>query len=312
MEWLNSVWNLLTTENEFVTKIILSFTIFIEAWIVFKLFTTILKLSYTSKQECLYIIIFSFSALVFEFFIPSPFNTFINYIVMFIIIKSLFKTNTIQTLLSIIIPTIAFALLGILVLKILLLVFQLSTVQAQNTPIYALIYLVVLYTLIFVLTKLFNVATNYNIHFYKNFDTHNKKVILSNLLLGFFTLCTQLTITAFYTYLLPLCLTFLNVVSLFAYFLISFYSLNKTMKLQITTQNLKTAENYNNTLSILYDNVKAFKHDFDNMIFTIGGFINTNDIDGLKKYYISLEKDCEKVNNFAILNPMIINNPRNL
>ena len=80
------------------------------------------------------------------------------------------------------------------------------------------------------------------------------------------------------------------------------------MKLQITSKNLESAENYNATLTYLYDNVKAFKHDFDNMVFIIGGFIDKNDISGLKQYYKNLEKDCERVNNLALLNPELINN----
>ena len=88
---------------------------------------------------------------------------------------------------------------------------------------------------------------------------------------------------------------------------------NKVETTEIATSNkqeiLDSLENYNNTLSYLYDNVKSFKHDFNNMIFIIGGFINTNDMDGLKRYYIDLEKDCERVNSIEILNPKIINNP---
>ena len=80
------------------------------------------------------------------------------------------------------------------------------------------------------------------------------------------------------------------------------------MKLQITPENLENAENYNSTLSYLYDNVKAFKHDFDNMVFIIGGYIENNDINGLKTYYKNLEKDCERVNGLALLNPELINN----
>ena len=80
------------------------------------------------------------------------------------------------------------------------------------------------------------------------------------------------------------------------------------MKLQITTENLQTAENYNETLSYLYDNVKAFKHDFDNMVFVIGGFIENNDMNKLATYYKNLQKDCERVNEVALLNPELINN----
>ena len=81
------------------------------------------------------------------------------------------------------------------------------------------------------------------------------------------------------------------------------------MKLDITTRDLENAESYNNSLSILYDNVRGFKHDFDNMVNIIGGYIQVNDIDGLKKYYNSLQKDCNSIRNVQMLNPNIINNP---
>ena len=81
------------------------------------------------------------------------------------------------------------------------------------------------------------------------------------------------------------------------------------MNLVTTTQKLQNAEEYNKTLHILHDSVRGFKHDFDNIVTTIGGYIKTNDMKGLEKYYSQLEEDCEKVNNLYILNPDIINNP---
>ena len=81
------------------------------------------------------------------------------------------------------------------------------------------------------------------------------------------------------------------------------------MKLDITKRDLENAESYNNSLTILYDNVRGFKHDFDNMVHIIGGYIQVNDIDGLKKYYDSLQKDCNRIHNVQMLNPNIINNP---
>ena len=80
------------------------------------------------------------------------------------------------------------------------------------------------------------------------------------------------------------------------------------MKLTLTTRKLQSAEEYNNTLRILHDNVRGFKHDFDNIVTTIGGFIRTNDMEGLKQYYLQLEDDCQRVNNLYILNPEVVNN----
>ena len=111
---------------------------------------------------------------------------------------------------------------------------------------------------------------------------------------------------------LPLIITFLSCISLLAYFGISVYSLTKVMKLTLTTRKLESAEEYNKTLHILHDNVRGFKHDFDNIVTTIGGYIRTNDMEGLKNYYLQLEDDCQRVNNLYLLNPEIINNPRYL
>lgn len=100
--------------------------------------------------------------------------------------------------------------------------------------------------------------------------------------------------------------------SLFAlllYFFISIYSLFRTNKLEITTEDLEEERLYNKTLTILYDNIRVFKHDFNNIVQSIGGYISTNNMEGLKDYYSGLMDDCKKVNNLAVLNPELINNP---
>lgn len=307
MDLLNNFWNILITENELLTKFLTIPTIPIEAFLLFRISTSLLKINYTKKAELAYILLLTLNSLVTKFLITTPYNVYVNYLIMFIIIKSIFHTNAIKTIIAIIFPTVIFALIGIIILKPILLMFNLSSSQAQYTPIYQYIYLIILYLVVFLLLKLFN-KLHFNLFPNGSLDKNSKFIITLNFILGFFTLGIQLAVTAFYTDVLPFMISILSFISLFAYFFISFYSFNRVMKLQITTQNLQNAENYNKTLSILYDNVKAFKHDFDNMIFTIGGFVNTNDIDGLRQYYASLERECQKVNNLALLNPTLINN----
>lgn len=307
MEMLHSFWNLLISENEMLTKVICAPTVVIEVWLLFKLATSILKISYNKKQEIVYITLLSLNSLLTEFIIPTPYNVFINYFIMFIVIKYTLNINTIKTILAIIAPTVIFALVGNMVLNPLLTMFNISSAQLNNIIIYRSIYLFVLYVLVYIIALILR-KRNIYLNILNDLNDNSKKLILINLILGAFTIIIQLIITFYYINTYSLVFTLLNFVSLFAYFFISFYSLTRIMKLQITTKNLETAESYNNSLSILYDSVKAFKHDFDNMIFTIGGFVSTDDMEGLKKYYNSLEKDCQRVNNIALLNPNLINN----
>lgn len=91
--------------------------------------------------------------------------------------------------------------------------------------------------------------------------------------------------------------------------LLSIFGLISTKNLFVVKKKLKNAETYNNSLSVSYDNIRGFKHDFDNIMNTIGGFIKLDDMNGLKTYYSSIYTDCNEIKNYQILNPYIINNP---
>ena len=87
------------------------------------------------------------------------------------------------------------------------------------------------------------------------------------------------------------------------------YSLIRTNKLEQTSKDLESEKIYNQTLTLLHDNIRCFKHDFDNIIQILGGYIDLNDMNGLRKYYKSLLAECKLTNNLNILNPQTINNP---
>lgn len=93
------------------------------------------------------------------------------------------------------------------------------------------------------------------------------------------------------------------------YFFISYiliYMICKQTYTKLEFDNLKLT---NQTISNLYDETRAFKHDFQNIIQAIGGYIYINDFDGLKTYYKQIFNDCKSKNNLAKLNSDLINNP---
>ena len=309
MELLNNIWNALTTSNETLISIILIPSAIIEGILTLIIFTSVLNLKTNKKQSIIYVIISSLITLISTYFIPSPLNTFINYISLFIIITLIFKTNVLQSFLAFIIPTIIFALVGTLIMNPYFTLFNITYDQSETIPIYRILYLLLVYFIIFCITQLLKLR-KYKIEIFDyEIDKKSRKVLLINLTIGLITLLIQLIITFNYIDILPVIITFLSFLSLLAYFAISIYSLTRVMKLASTTQKLQNAEEYNKTLSILHDNVRGFKHDFDNIVTTIGGYVKTNDMEGLKKYYVQLEDDCQKVNNLYVLNPKLINNP---
>ena len=308
MELLNNIWNALTTPNECLISILsIPFTV-IEIVFSVLLFSSLLNIKSSKKQKLIYIAFISFVSIISNYFIPTPFNLIINYIFMVIFIHLLFKTNIFQTILAFIIPIVIFALIGMFITNPYLALLNISFYDSSVIPIYRILYIFIQYIIAFIIYLFFK-KKNLSLKIFDEIDGKNKKIIYFNLVFGIFTLLVEAIITVYYIDNLPLLITFLSFLSMLAYFSISIYSLTRIMKLASMTQKLQNAEEYNKTLSILHDNVRGFKHDFDNIVTTIGGYVKTNDMEGLKKYYVQLEDDCQKVNNLYILNPKLINNP---
>ena len=64
----------------------------------------------------------------------------------------------------------------------------------------------------------------------------NRILFIVNTLLGILAICTQLYLLSFYTDKMPIFVTIISMVSLLAYFFISFYSLFSISKLEITSR----------------------------------------------------------------------------
>ena len=90
MEILNNIWNGLSTENEMIIKLNGIPSTFIEIYLSFCFFTILLKYNYTKKQKYLYIISVSIVSIISSFIIPEPYNVFINYTFIFIILNLIY------------------------------------------------------------------------------------------------------------------------------------------------------------------------------------------------------------------------------
>ena len=309
MEFLNNIWTAISTPNEtLITLLSIPLLIFIEAPLTFYLISNFFNIKFSKKQAFIYILSTGIIAVIANYLISFPFNIILNYAFAFIILFFVMKLSFTQTLIATIFPSIVFNLVGNLLFNPYLNILDISYDQATKIPIYRIPFAIFMYSIV----ALFNFVLKYknlSIKIIENFSNKNKSIITLNFLFGLFNIIVQTILTINYIDILPIQFTFFNFICLLIYYCLSFYSLAKLMKLAVTTQKLESAKEYNKTLHILHDSVRGFKHDFDNIVTTIGDYIKTNDMKGLEKYYSQLEEDCEKVNNLYILNPDIINNP---
>lgn len=307
MEIFQTIWTALTTPNETLLMILTFPLYFVDAIVNMLLFTTILAIKSSKKSKIAYVIVFSLFGFCTRNFIPNPYATFINMIVVVFLVKFILKTSWVKSLLAEFIIITIGTVLELFMLQLYLRLFEISYELVMTIPIYRTIFTLSVYLCIYIIYKI--------VYFFKfhitleNMTKKNKFLFMANALLGILAIGAQLYLIVFYSDKMPIGITILSILSLLAYFALSIYSLFNTNKLNTTSRSLEEAQLYNKTLTLLHDSMRGFKHDFHNIVQGIGGYIETENMKGLKKYYSQLLKDCNRVNNLTALNPTIINNP---
>lgn len=308
MEIFQTIWTALTTENELLTNIIFLPEVIIESIINVLLFTTLLNINADNKTKNKYISFISISFYLTGIFISNPYKAIVNFAILIPSICIFFKISILKSILCIIVTTLASALCESLFTKIAIFYFNTNTILYIGIPIYKLLIafgIQILVFLIYLFIKYFKIQ----IVLLENMSDKNKYIFFLNLISAVLTIAIQFIITGFYIQTLPGYIVILSNVSLISYFLLSIYSLTKTTQLEIASLNLEQEKENNKILKDMQDDLRGFRHDFSNIMCTIGGYVQVKDIEGLSKYYSQIEKDVTKINNLGALNPDSINNP---
>ena len=291
-----------------LTLIICSPLTFLEVYISTLLFTRILRLETDKMKNLLYILLFSIIALISIFIVPTPYNTFINVLSCPLLVYFIYKTNILKSILAEIIPYVIFIITGSFLINIYLSILNISSDTALLVPIYKFSYSLLLYFVVYLIYLVIK-HFNFNINIINSLKKNISAILLINLMVGIIAIAIQSYLSTIYADTLSFGISISSIIVLLVYFIISMYSLFRTNKLEITTQDLEQEKLYNKTITILYDNIRDFRHNFNNIIQAFGGFISNNNMEGLKTYYNEVLNASQISNNLAVLNPELINNP---
>jgi len=307
MQIFQTIWTAMTTQNEIALSIIFFLLSFVETSVSMLLFTTIFDMKSSRKSKIIYVFLVAIVGSIIRIFVPDPYGSFLNILVVICCIKFIFKTTILKALLSEFIMIALSIVLELFMLKFYQTVLNLPYDNVMTIPLYRALFTLSIYLCIYILYRIIRYF-KFNIKL-ENMPRKNRILFIINTLLGILAIATQIYLMAFYSDKMPIYITITSILSLLAYFVISFYSLLSTNKLDTTTRDLEEAQLYNKTLTILHDSIRGFKHDFHNIVQSIGGYADRGDLEGLRIYYRQLLQDCGRTNNLTALNPEVINNP---
>ena len=278
------IYNLLTLPIYFIY--IFSSTVF---------FTNLLNLNASKKSKIFYVFLIGFTTFVSYIFIKKIYIYAIYFIFTIFITKITFKTTFLKSLIS----QFFIKFLYLLIFKCIFSIWKFSF----NLVWIPILIASILYFVLYLIIKHYNFNINFD-----NISRKFKIFIEIVLIIGFLEMIFQ-----FYFVIskqsTDILITLFSAYDLFAYSLILIYSIFSTNKFESTSKKLETSELYNSSLNEVNNKIRGFKHDFNNIIQGIGGYIACKDFDGLENYYNQILSDCNSVNNLSTLNPNFINNP---
>ena len=308
MNTLQMIWSALTTENEMLFKIISIPLNYLDSLVCLLFFSTILNINLNSKKKLIYVLIHGTMGILITFLVPASYKVFVNMILWPIMIFFILKTSILKSILAVVLTLIVTLILESIFANIFLIILNISSQAVVTIPLYRVIIVLSIYLFIFVITKLIKYL-KINLNIFENLSNKNKILLGISMFLIILVLCIQFYLVIFYSNSMPLIVSSINIFILIIYFSISICSIVNISKLEITKIDLENANSTIQSLTILHDQVRSFKHDFDNIVNSIGGYVVNEDLDGLKKYYNELLEECHKTNNLYALSPQVINHP---
>lgn len=306
MEFLQTIWTALTTPNEGLIRILFIPLSLVEIFASACFFTTIFNINAPKKRFILYVLIHGILAATINLTIPASYTVFINMFIWPILVFFILKTTIIKSIFSEVVVLIATSVLELIFSGVFLKIFNVNYDTLMVIPLYRFICVVSIYLILIFISMVIKYL-KVNIQVIDNMNKKTKIFIFVNIILMLFVIATQFYLVRFYSDTMPFLITIVGVLALVAYFIVSIYNLVSTSKLIATEMDLEGAQLHIRSLKVLHDTVRSFKHDFDNIVHSIGGYIHDNDTKGLKSYYNQLLQDCKKTNNLYSLNPDVIN-----
>lgn len=307
MEIFENIITALSEPNQLMNMVALIPLLFIDAIVYMFLLTTFLDIKVDKRKKIIYVVTISILCFIARTFIPDPFATILNMLILPFCIYFIFKTSILKACIS---EIIAFATGLILELIISNLIFVFTRTLFTNlmyTPLYRVIVALCVYGCIYVLYRIIK-KHNFSLSYLGSLDKHTKKLLFINLILASVIIAFQFVLIFYFTDVNSMIINIVNIIILIAYFVISVISFISTTQLSITAENLEHEQLSKQSLQILYDDIRGFKHDFGNILNSMGGYISVGDISGLQTYYHQLLIDYKLLDNLATLDPNIINN----
>lgn len=219
------------------------------------------------------------------------------------------KVKFIKSVLITIGTILSFAITELSSMFIFAAIFKCSANDIMNNTSYFFTFIILQNLLILILIKLsmFLIAKFTKLNTLT--ENINSSQILSLILLISACILPKILIRALNYYDYPTSFLVLSVIETVVMGIAIFVFFKRTVERDKAQSELLLSEMHNKTMVGMVDGVRTLKHDYNNIMQALSGYVSTKQYDKLEEHIKKVLQECNVVNNFSVITPELFNEP---
>lgn len=265
-----------------------------------------------SKKQNILLIITSLLGVTFSLIVKNyiPTVNMVTCMVVFILISHfILKITWLKSLLIAILSMTYAAITEIICFFIGIITFNAEVSESTNQPLISIALSLLQCILSFVVLNALHFVTNKKTNIQYVLGNISYKQILAFSVALALCIFPQMIIFVLTDYSYPTVFLIINSLQFILICIFLFVYLKKSVEHEKTQSDLFTSELHNKTLVGMVDGVRTLKHDYNNIMQALNGYVSTKQYDKLQNHINGVLEECNIVNSLAVIDPKIFNDP---
>ena len=304
-----NIYQRMMTYDRTALAIVITFYTTIWTILNIKLYKQLLDIDISKKRKTIWFFLEVISISFWKIMFPASVYKIVNLALFPIITNLVLKVKMERCLVLQLIDYIAIFLIELLLAQNLSKVFGIdSYFEGMYIPAYRLIMVGIILIVEYILYRTMKLK-NVVINFPNELTIKQKATIIISCIIGLLVITGKSVEVGRYNDKFHYIMFVIDTIFIVLTFILSMKHIMNISIVEKRNEEIEELELYNQNLNELYDNVRAFRHDFGNIVQAMGGYINAEDTTALKVMYKDLLNECQENNELELLNPELINNP---
>lgn len=265
-----------------------------------------------SKKQNILLIITSLFGVTFSLIVKEymPAFNIITCIVVFVLISHfVLKITWLKSLLIAVLSMTYTAITEIICFFIGMIIFKADVAELTNQPLISIALSLLQCILSFVILNALHFITNKKTNIQYVLGNISYKQVLAFTIALVLCIFPQMIIFVLTDYSYPTVFLIINSLQFILICIFLFVYLKKSVEHEKTQSDLFTSELHNKTLVGMVDGVRTLKHDYNNIMQALNGYVSTKQYDKLQNHINGVLEECNIVNSLAVIDPKIFNDP---